>query len=99
MMDAPPPPSYTAQPSSNFGDSDVPPPAYTFPTTFNIGSKNAPALVHTTQLKGHLALLHAFAALRSQVEGLNETDEMKQVQMPASKERRWSWFLGLAVER
>jgi hypothetical protein len=98
MTDAPP--SYTAQPSANVQDSDVPPPAYTFPTTFRIGSlRTASPLVHTAQLKGHLALLHAFATLRSQVEGLSETDELKRAQMPASKERRWSWFVGLAVER
>jgi hypothetical protein len=98
-MDAPPPPSYATQPSSTVDDNDTLPPAYTFPTNFRIGSKSVSAVIDTAQLKGHLALLHAFAGLRSQVDGLDETDELKRVHMPDQKERRWSWFVGLAVER
>lgn len=76
------------------------PPAYTFPSTFTIGSKRTVApLVNSAQLKGHLALLHAFAELRSQIDGLDGQVKAVLPLMPDDKERRWAWFVGLAVER
>jgi hypothetical protein len=95
-MDADPPP-YTALPIPN-DVRDNSQQAYTFPTQFSIGSlKTDSPLVNTAHLKGHLALLHAFAGLKTHVEGLNETNT--QVRMPAEVEMRWAWFVGLAVER
>jgi hypothetical protein len=93
------PPAYStaALDSSNrIEDSDVPPPTYTAPTQFNIGTLRTPEpLVSISQVKGHLALLHAFAELKKHVEGLQEPIP----QMPADLERRWAWFIALAVER
>jgi hypothetical protein len=87
------PPSYEAQPGL-----EAPPP-YTFPTSFRIGSRQTRKLLVTpAQLKGHLALLRAFHSLRCIV------DEAKDDRIPAwvksmESERRWAWYVGLAVER
>jgi hypothetical protein len=85
---------------SNKANGDAPP-AYAFPETFAIGTKRtSAALVDSAQLKGHLALLHAFAELRKQVDGLDKHAQTEhQVLIPDDKERRWAWFVGLAVER
>jgi len=84
----PPPQSYTVQ--------TVTAETYTAPTQFEIGSQTTPEpLVKISQVKCHLALLHAFAELKKQVEGLQEPIP----QMPADLEKRWAWFVGLAVER
>lgn len=90
------PPSYDA------ANSSEEPPAYQPPTTFLIGAHKVDAsLVQIKDLKLHLALLRAFTELRTQVE--NQTgaaaahfpEEAKQL----SPERRWTWFVHLAVER
>ncbi|KAF8816815.1 hypothetical protein BYT27DRAFT_7206959 [Phlegmacium glaucopus] len=66
------------------------------PTQFNIGfERTQEPLVNISLVKGHLALLHAFADLKKHVEGLQEAIP----QMPADLERRWAWFVALAVER
>ena len=89
-------PAYSTTAYSSIGDSDVPPQVYTVPTQFNIGSQCIPEpLVNISQVKGHLALLHAFVELKKQVEELQEAIP----QMPADLEKRWAWFVGLAVER
>ena len=76
---------------------DNPPPAYTAPTQFNIGSQLTPEpLVKISQIEAHLALLHAFAELKNEVEGLQEGTIP---QMSVDLERRWPWFVGLAVQR
>ena len=51
--------------------------------------------MNISQIKGHLALLHAFAELKKQVEGLEDFIP----QMPADLKIRWAWFVALAVER
>jgi hypothetical protein len=90
------PPSYSA--SSQLAN-DLPP-AYTFPTSFKIGRKRTDcALVNTDQLKGHLALLRAFYGLRLQVEEGKDHRLPQSVRDTDSAERRWAWFVGLAVER
>ena len=74
-------------------DNPRPPPTYTAPTQFSIGSQlTTEPLVNTSQIKTHLALLHAFAELKNEVEGLQEgtTEDF---------ERRWAWFVALAVQR
>ena len=90
------PPSYNAtQPSEE-------PPAYQPPTTFLIGTHEVDtSLVQIKDLKLHLALLRAFSELRKQVEEQTGSaythfpPEVKQL----SPERRWTWFVHLAVER
>ena len=78
-------------------DNLAPPPTYTAPTQFSIGSQLTPEpLVNISQIKAHLALLHAFAELKNEVEGLQEGTIP---QMSADLEGRWLWFVGLAVQR
>ncbi|KAG5647730.1 hypothetical protein DXG03_008453 [Asterophora parasitica] len=57
-------------------------------------------LVEVSQLKGHLALLRHFAALRTTVDGLKQSEmSVWHDQMPEDRELRWTWFVGRAVER
>jgi hypothetical protein len=94
MADQIPPAYFTADSLTN---SPGPPPTYTAPTQFSIGSQITPEpLVNISQIKAHLALLHAFAKLKKEVEGLQEGTIP---QMPADLERRWAWFVALAVHR
>ena len=90
-MNEPPPPAY-AQNQVGANNDNVPlaPPQYTFPESFSIGTARTPPLVDCAQLKGHLALLHSFALLRSRIEELVLLED---------KDRRWAWFVSLAVER
>ncbi|KAJ6570975.1 hypothetical protein DFH09DRAFT_1362572 [Mycena vulgaris] len=75
------------------------PPAYTFPTSFPLGGRyTTTPLVDVRQLKDHLVLLRAFTKLKTKVEALANRDAGIP-HMPSDKERRWAWFLGLAVER
>ena len=99
MNDEPPPPAYAirAPPNQVVANHDnVQPPAppqYTFPESFNIGTARTPPFVDCAQLKGHLALLNSFALLRSQIDGLSASAVLED------KDRRWAWFVSLAVER
>ncbi|KAG6907306.1 hypothetical protein DXG01_009470 [Tephrocybe rancida] len=115
VMDAPPPYNaannginHSKHPAS---DNPKPPdysqplepglsPRYDFPQTFAIGARctNAP-LVSSAQLKNHLALLHAFAGLRTRIDGLYPGRNEEIPFLPREGERRWGWFVGLAVER
>ncbi|KAF8079297.1 hypothetical protein FPV67DRAFT_109524 [Lyophyllum atratum] len=71
-----------------------------FAGIFRVGGFLTSPLVEIPQLKGHLALLRAFASLRSTVEALKHGNTMACLdQMPADKELRWTWFVGRAVER
>ena len=89
------PPSYSNT-TTEVEDCDVSLPTYTAPRQFNIGSQcTSEPLINISQVKGHLILLHAFAEFRKQVEGLQEAIP----NMPVDLERRWAWFVGLAVER
>ena len=93
------PPAYSTSIDNTIEDSNSPeqPPSYTAPTQFNIGSKLTPEpLVNITQIKAHLALLHAFSEFKKEVEGIQEE---KISQMPADLEKRWAWFVALAVQR
>lgn len=92
-----PPPAYTdtATPDSKAYDNHALP-EYNLPTQFTIGgSKTSAPLVSILQIKGHLALLHAFAQLRKEV----ETVDFSMPDIPPEKERKWAWFVALAVER
>ncbi|KAK7442082.1 hypothetical protein VKT23_016357 [Stygiomarasmius scandens] len=72
-------------------------------TSFTVGSKLTPQLVSAAEVQGHLALLHAFAEFKAKVDNLLGEDASEHVSvsslMPQDKEKRWAWFVGLAVER
>ena len=90
------PSSYST--ADNTMDNPGPPPSYTAPTQFSIGSQLTPEpLVNISQIKAHLALLHAFAELKKEVAGLSKKGTIAQ--MPGDLERRWAWFVALAVQR
>ncbi|KAK6993012.1 hypothetical protein R3P38DRAFT_2738590, partial [Favolaschia claudopus] len=97
----PPPPYTTSDPSparlfASSSNSRGAPPVYSSPHTFPIGRCAVDPFVTVAQIKGHLALLHAFADLKTSVEA-NNFAEVPHV--PTEKEQRWAWFVGLAVER
>lgn len=78
------------------------PPAYQAPTFFTVGGQQVPSLITPAQLKGHLSLLREFAELKVQVELLAnpQSSHLRLFPyLPAEPERKWSWFVGLAVER
>ncbi|KAF7304498.1 hypothetical protein HMN09_00852200 [Mycena chlorophos] len=68
--------------------------------TFRVGGKEAKPFVTVPQLKDHLALLNAFAQLRARVERTSAADlGIPYFPPETDKERRWSLFVGFAVER
>ena len=75
------------------------PSTYAFSSEFTISSHRIPSLIHLDQLKGHLALLHAFAELRLQVDKASDTKTWNSAYVPKDKEKRWRWFVAMAVER
>lgn len=90
-------PSYTANVPQR--DDNALPPDYTFPTTFKIGNKQTLApLVTPEQLKGHLGLLRLFHGLREGIEA-GKDDRLPAWSKQIDPERRWAWFVALAVER
>ncbi|KAF8885821.1 hypothetical protein BD779DRAFT_1646525, partial [Infundibulicybe gibba] len=77
-----------------------PAPVYVFPETFRIGTSTIRGpVVRVPQLKGHLALLKAFKDLQIQIGNLDPATARKLSHCPNDRERRWMWFIGLAVER
>ena len=99
LAEQPPAYSRVAQPGSSSLegiDGDIQLPRYDFPTKFKIGRVFTNGLlVNVDQIKGHLALLEAFSNLKTQVDGLT----LGIPKMPDDLEKRWVWFVGLAVER
>jgi hypothetical protein len=97
------PPSYNSASTPNIAPvANEAPPAYSIPNAFAESGRSATgtgieAFVDVPQIKDHLALLHAFAELKVSVERM--TDEAGIPYLPADNERRWGWFVGLAVER
>ena len=86
-----PPPAYNSR------GGHGPPSAYTVPTQFQIGASNTDAsLVRIPEIKGHLALLRMFAELKNKVVELGPGSAPY---VPVEAEKRWSWFVALAVER
>ena len=71
------------------------------PTEYLIGGKKAEPLLTVEQLRGHLALIHSACELRRRVEALEPSQDLASqlFYLPEDNERKWSWFLGLAVER
>jgi len=100
MDNSAPPPAYNSPTPGQQVDANnteaLPPPNYTPPTKFTVGSSTTTQpLVRVVEVKGHLALLHAFSELKNQVDAL----EVPVPHVPADKERKWAWFVALAVER
>ncbi|KAF7304485.1 hypothetical protein HMN09_00850800 [Mycena chlorophos] len=76
------------------------PPADSPLATFYVGGKETQPFVTVDQLKDHLALLQAFAELRARVQNTSAKDLGIDYFPPETeKERRWSVFVGFAVER
>lgn len=93
-------PSYSApRATASPYNENVDPPAYTQSKSYPVGGQNADLFVSERQLKAHLKLLGAFWELKQQVVegrfGVSNTKLLEQ----KDPERRWAWFVGLAVER
>ncbi|KAH8828834.1 hypothetical protein DL96DRAFT_1595733 [Flagelloscypha sp. PMI_526] len=71
------------------------------PTEYLVGGKKTDPLLTVEQLRGHLALIHSACELRRRVEALAPSQDLASqlFYLPQDNERKWSWFLGLAVER
>ncbi|KAH6879916.1 hypothetical protein BKA70DRAFT_196508 [Coprinopsis sp. MPI-PUGE-AT-0042] len=96
LSDAPPPAYGAAGTKSAPKDAIDKPPQYSFPTSFRVGGKQTEGVFVTlAQIKGHLALLNAFADLKRAVAACQDPIP----QMPADVEKRWAWFVNLAAER
>jgi hypothetical protein len=76
----------------------LPRPAYAFPSLFSIRGRNVRALVTPEQLKGHLSILRTFHTLRSTVENAKD-GRFPPWAKEMEPERRWTWFVSLAVHR
>lgn len=73
-------------------------PAYALQSDFKIGHRVVPSpLVSTSQLQTHLNLLRAFRDLKDRVE--QHPHGLHQLAVSLDTEKRWVWFLQLAVER
>ena len=101
MDNSAPLPAYNSPAPGQQVDNDntesLPPPNYTPPNKFTIGSSTTTQpLVRIVKVKGHLALLHAFSELKNQVDALEVS---VPPHVPADKEKKWAWFVALAVER
>ena len=83
-------PPYTILPQP-----DPEPPQYTLPETFTIGRHNARHLVRPDQLRAHLHILEAFNHLKQRV----VASESLIAGLETDGEKRWVWFINLAVER
>ena len=71
------------------------PPQYTLPETFTIGQHTTRHLVRPDQLRAHLQLLAAFDHLKQRV----IASERLITGLENDSEKRWVWFVNLAVER
>lgn len=81
-------------------ESAVPeaPPAYALKSNFKIGYHTTPSpLVSPSQLQTHLNLLRAFKDLRTRIE--QDTHNLPSAAASLDVEKRWVWFIELAVER
>lgn len=92
-------PVYQAKEKTKVPDES--PPAYQAPSVYRVGlSSLSNPLVTIPQLKAHLALLRAFKELRTTVQ---DTDAkvlgLPVIVVELTPDKRWTWFVGLAVER
>ncbi|KAG7447867.1 uncharacterized protein BT62DRAFT_870840, partial [Guyanagaster necrorhizus] len=87
---------FSTRPSGG-DDGGAQPPSYELPYPLFIGSRALQTpFVSISQLKGHLCLLRHFASLKERVEGM---DHSRYPDAPSDNHCKWSWFVGLAVER
>lgn len=90
-------PSYERTANSRISISDAPP-DYALQSNFKIGKATTPKpLVAAAQLQLHLDLLRAFKELRTRVE--RDQNGFLDIVQALEPERRWVWFLELAVAR
>ncbi|KAG2145431.1 uncharacterized protein EDB93DRAFT_504192 [Suillus bovinus] len=82
-------------PYTTLSQPETEPPQYTLPDTFNIGRCSTHHLVRPDQLKAHLQLLAAFSHLKQRV----VASENLIAGLESDSEKRWVWFVNLAVER
>lgn len=73
-------------------------------TTFTIGSRKVSRpLVSVEQLRSHLRLLGMFASMKQKVEDPDSdprvVERIPPLAMALPPEKRWIWFLELAVDR
>lgn len=92
-----PPPYSVNSPEAGPSVVDLPP-RYTIPEHFTIGSQRTRLLVRPQELKGHLSLLYEFHLLRERVEK-GDVPHIPEAVRIMDPERRWAWFVNLAVER
>ena len=80
-----------------------PPPSHDDTTPAIGGRKVIRSLVSLEQLRFHLRLLGMFASMKQKVEDPDSDPRLMQAIPPLAKalspEKRWEWFLELAVER
>ncbi|KAI0792057.1 hypothetical protein C8Q75DRAFT_805098 [Abortiporus biennis] len=101
LPDPPPPYSISSTPKSPVRSSKEKRQQQPRPSSYPIGNHAlSQPLVQINELKGHLSLLKAFKSLRTAVEeaALDLLPKVVQ-QLRLDKERRWAWFVSLAVER
>lgn len=82
----------------------TPPPPSHDNAVFKIGTRAVVnPLVPLEQLKSHLRLLGIFASMKQKIEDPDSDPQIAQMIPPLAKalspEKRWKWFLELAVER
>ncbi|KAG2104330.1 uncharacterized protein F5147DRAFT_579917 [Suillus discolor] len=82
-------------PHATFPRLSPKPPQYTLPETFNIGQRSTRHLIRSYQLRAHLQLLAAFSHLEQRV----GASENLIAGLESDSEKRWVWFVNLAVER
>jgi hypothetical protein len=97
-VEAPPQYGDRSVPSTEATGQQAPPPTYALQSHFVIGGHVTPSpLVSAGQLKAHLMLLRAFKDLRTKIE--EGGDDFAKDSAGLVPEKRWIWFLELAVER
>ncbi|KAI0049887.1 hypothetical protein FA95DRAFT_1488384 [Auriscalpium vulgare] len=91
------PPTYDEAGTSTDTEATTSTPGFT--GVFRVGRKELHGpLVEAKHLKLHLGLLGAFVQLRQQLEAGRDAG-LPEPAMRLEAERRWAWFVGLAVER
>ena len=73
------------------------------PTRYSIGQRGGttPPLISPSQVKGHLAILRSIGKLKDDVQ-LAEKEKEKEKGWEGvewDKEKKWGWFVAMAVER
>lgn len=82
-----------------FTDDRPPDSHLTSTTKFKIGTATTPGpLVSVSELKGHIALLHAFSELKKTVEA-SDINPFLKTPSQSLHDAKWTWFVGIAVER